>query len=67
MVADLQATEYRFLQHVPDHWNVVAVLAVVPAAPLVEALVLHMPEGAREAATVVSDLRVTVREWDSCE
>jgi hypothetical protein len=50
LVGNLQATEYRFLQRVPEHFNIAAVLGVIPASPLVEDLVKHLPEAAREAA-----------------
>lgn len=54
MVADLHSTEYRFLQHVPEHPNIVAVLGVIRACPLTENLVTYLPQAAREAASQIN-------------
>ena len=51
LVADLHSTEYRFLQHVPEHPNIVAVLGVIRACPLTENIVVRLPQAAREAAS----------------
>eukprot|EP00750_Incisomonas_marina_P017681 INCI234.1.p1 GENE.INCI234.1~~INCI234.1.p1 ORF type:complete len:764 (+),score=124.81 INCI234.1:145-2292(+) len=44
MAADLQATEYRILHHVPEHYNIAAVVGVIRNAPLTPDIVNHLPE-----------------------
>ena len=53
LAADVHSTEYRFLQLVPPHWNIVGVLGVIHTSPLSAEIVQHLPEFAREAATMV--------------
>jgi hypothetical protein len=45
---------YRFLQRVPDHYNIGAVLGVMSVAPLTAAVVDHFPEFARKTARHVN-------------
>ena len=54
LVADLHTTEYRFLQVVPEHRNIVAVLGVLPACALTADIVDRLPPAAREAASQVN-------------
>jgi serine/threonine protein kinase len=53
-VAAVHETEYAVLRDLPEHWNVVAVLGVIPASRLTAEIVQHLPPAAREAATVVN-------------
>jgi hypothetical protein len=53
LAASLHETEYRFLRHVPEHFNVVAVLGVIQTSPLTAHVVEHLPAAIRDLVTVV--------------
>ena len=53
LAANLHETEYRFLRHVPEHFNIVAVLGVIQTSPLTAHVVEHLPADIRDLVTVV--------------
>ena len=65
LVKNILTTEYRPLQQLPHHPNIVAVLAVIRVNPLTQAIVDVLPEAAREAAVVEDVRNPLVRQFRS--